>query len=432
MAGLGLIVSTAWAGGPAAEVVARAEAGDAGAQIQLAIAYAAGEYGADEISESAKWASRAEEAGSAQGSVMLGLLYEMGRGVPQDYGRARKLFEEAAGRGLAEGKFQLGLMFFDGWGVQKDRDHSLSLIKEAAEAGFVPAMKLLAKVYHFGMGVTADAQSALYWAEQAARSKDPEAEMLLGITGMARKTANRGDGASREWLRLSAEQEYTMAMVVMAHSYLKGLGGKSDPDLARKWLELAIENGDSDAGFFLACHEAFVDSRKRPFHPEVALKWLQKASALGCFPATEVLALVEEGRLIPDALTYVITVPQVDRYVAHAAREAAARPGGDRQPQVIYMVKPEYPPALRLTGEEGEAVVEFVVQKDGSVAHPSIHSSENPAFNEPALAAVAQWRFVPGIKKGAPVNCRMRVPVHFNLSLIREPAAHAPAAGQSR
>ncbi|HYC79010.1 MAG TPA: TonB family protein [Planctomycetota bacterium] len=84
----------------------------------------------------------------------------------------------------------------------------------------------------------------------------------------------------------------------------------------------------------------------------------------------------------------------------------------DQKPRPIYQPSPALTPELRKKGA-GTVYVLFVVGPDGRVEQPIAQSSTDPVFERPALAAVKQWKFEPGKRKGQPVRFRMRVPVTF-------------------
>lgn len=68
-----------------AELVARAEKGNAKAQFNLAALYAKGEDGLpQDYAEAAKWYRKAAEQGDAEAQAALGRLYANGTGVPQE------------------------------------------------------------------------------------------------------------------------------------------------------------------------------------------------------------------------------------------------------------------------------------------------------------------------------------------------------------
>ena len=56
---------------------------------------------------------------------------------------------------------------------------------------------------------------------------------------------------------------------------------------------------------------------------------------------------------------------------------------------------PKFPPSLLRTLSKGNVKVRFTVLPDGSVAEPAVVTSSDSRLRSAALAAVAQWRFVP-------------------------------------
>lgn len=85
----------------------------------------------------------------------------------------------------------------------------------------------------------------------------------------------------------------------------------------------------------------------------------------------------------------------------------------DQKPRVVYQPAPIYPPELSKKKMEGTVYVLFVVDKEGRVKDPKVQKSTHPAFDNPALKAVKQWKFEPGKRKGKEVQFRMRVPITF-------------------
>lgn len=85
----------------------------------------------------------------------------------------------------------------------------------------------------------------------------------------------------------------------------------------------------------------------------------------------------------------------------------------DQSPRKVYHIDPAYPGELRGKRVEGTASVIFIVDPSGKVSSPRIEKSAHPAFAKPALDAVKQWKFEPGLKGGQRVACRMRVSIRF-------------------
>lgn len=89
----------------------------------------------------------------------------------------------------------------------------------------------------------------------------------------------------------------------------------------------------------------------------------------------------------------------------------------DRMPQrVSAPMTIQYPKALRDAGITGEAIVSFIVTADGEVKNPHVTKSSHREFEAPALEAVRQWKFDPGMKAGRTVNTVMTVPIVFTLN----------------
>lgn len=76
-------------------------------------------------------------------------------------------------------------------------------------------------------------------------------------------------------------------------------------------------------------------------------------------------------------------------------------------------VQPAYPEAAKKAKLEGTVMVEFVVEPDGHVTRAVVKESTDKQFEEPALAAVAQWSFSPALEEGRPIASAMGAPIRF-------------------
>ena len=92
----------------------------------------------------------------------------------------------------------------------------------------------------------------------------------------------------------------------------------------------------------------------------------------------------------------------------------------DASPQLLVGPDPEYPAALRKTRVSGEAVVAIRITSLGVVADPQVVKATDPAFGEAALAAVRQWRFLPQVKAGSPVETHAQLPFNFEVPAEEE------------
>jgi protein TonB len=88
----------------------------------------------------------------------------------------------------------------------------------------------------------------------------------------------------------------------------------------------------------------------------------------------------------------------------------------DQKPRAVFQAAPLYPAEMRSKKLEGVVTLIFVVDPSGKVTNPRVEKSTHPAFEKPALDALKQWKFEPGLKGGQRVGCKMRVPIRFQPS----------------
>jgi len=74
-----------------------------------------------------------------------------------------------------------------------------------------------------------------------------------------------------------------------------------------------------------------------------------------------------------------------------------------------------YPEMAKEAGIEGRVIVQFVVDKDGTVTNPTVARGAHKLLNETALSAVKKQTFKPGMKDGQPAPVQMSLPVTFRL-----------------
>ncbi|NMM38146.1 MAG: energy transducer TonB [Glaciimonas sp.] len=78
---------------------------------------------------------------------------------------------------------------------------------------------------------------------------------------------------------------------------------------------------------------------------------------------------------------------------------------------------PSYPPVLRRLGEVGKVMLRVHVTVEGSAGEVRIqNSSGSSLFDEAALHAVRQWRFIPARQGDTAVAAWVQVPIIFQLN----------------
>ncbi|MEO0124100.1 MAG: energy transducer TonB [candidate division WOR-3 bacterium] len=86
------------------------------------------------------------------------------------------------------------------------------------------------------------------------------------------------------------------------------------------------------------------------------------------------------------------------------------------KPKPISIPKPDYPELARKAGIEGKAIVEAIVDTDGSVIEAKIFkSSGNPMLDEAAIAAARRAKFTPAKQRDMFVRVRVNIPFDFKL-----------------
>ena len=75
-----------------------------------------------------------------------------------------------------------------------------------------------------------------------------------------------------------------------------------------------------------------------------------------------------------------------------------------------------YPPASRILGEEGNVIVSFVIQTDGTVRNVTVVSSSSiQRLDEAAVLAASTWRYKPAMQDGKPVAYRWNSQLVFKM-----------------
>lgn len=109
------------------------------------------------------------------------------------------------------------------------------------------------------------------------------------------------------------------------------------------------------------------------------------------------------------------TKTEAERTHADASSQTGATAGSDSAAKVLSSPFPDYPSDLQKTGIEGQVVVRFNVEPDGSVSDPVVQGSPPPRLATLALDAIRQWKFAPAIKNGKPIRARLQQPFLFKL-----------------
>jgi hypothetical protein len=146
-----------------ATVQQMATAGDADAQLDLALGYAVGGLLPKNDKLAAKWCLSAARQGSVAAETTLGYLYSTGKGVAHSDKKAMRWWRKAADQGSADAQFNLGEFYGLGRAGNRDYKEALKWFRKAAEQGEPDAQYHLGLMYEAGSGVPSDRNEALRW-----------------------------------------------------------------------------------------------------------------------------------------------------------------------------------------------------------------------------------------------------------------------------
>lgn len=91
-------------------------------------------------------------------------------------------------------------------------------------------------------------------------------------------------------------------------------------------------------------------------------------------------------------------------------------PGGNEELMKWLSKNLKYPASAQENGIQGRVLVQFVVNKDGSIVEPKVLRSVDPALDKEALRVVSTMpKWQPGKQRGKTVRVRFTLPVTFRI-----------------
>lgn len=92
-------------------------------------------------------------------------------------------------------------------------------------------------------------------------------------------------------------------------------------------------------------------------------------------------------------------------------------PGGESEMFKYLAMNMHYPEAAMTAGVQGRVVVEFVVEKDGSLSNMNVLRSVSPELDAEAVRVASSMpAWIPARSNGEAVRCKMALPVQFKLT----------------
>lgn len=128
------------------ELLAKAEAGDTEAQVEVAVHYNEGDPIDKDPGKCFYWLDKAIAGGNMKAALYMGLIYGEGDLGEPDYLSAYKYLKMAADSGLYQAKTIIGMFHFVGMCCEEDHEKAIRLWHEAAQNNEKLAKKLLHSV----------------------------------------------------------------------------------------------------------------------------------------------------------------------------------------------------------------------------------------------------------------------------------------------
>ena len=92
-------------------------------------------------------------------------------------------------------------------------------------------------------------------------------------------------------------------------------------------------------------------------------------------------------------------------------------PGGQAALMEYLRKNIKYPAICRENNIQGRVLIQFVVNRDGSIVDPEVVRSVEPHLDKEALRVISSMpKWKPGLQRGKPVRVKFTVPVNFKLS----------------
>ena len=76
----------------------------------------------------------------------------------------------------------------------------------------------------------------------------------------------------------------------------------------------------------------------------------------------------------------------------------------DQMPKIDRTVLPDFPSKLLIEGLQAQVVVLLYISADGKLAHHLVKPGAEPEAAKSAVAALKQWKFLPGTRNGQPAD----------------------------
>jgi TPR repeat protein len=259
VAGQGTAQSTPLLPDQVSQLTAKAEGGDADAQVKLGIAYEDGNGVPKNDAVAFKWYLAAAQQGNATAQNNVGLMYRSGSGVERNKVEALKWYRMAAKQRNASAMFNLGTAYYNGDGTGVDDSMAylwfllaksygsqaaiaaVERMEQEAKAAQSGALEQIGDMYARGDELPRDPNEALAWYRKAAAEVgDTRVQVKLALLLLTTQKDGVDYSEARNLCEKAATHHDAMGVYCVGELYAQGLGVERDAQKAAKhFLESA-------------------------------------------------------------------------------------------------------------------------------------------------------------------------------------------------
>ncbi len=245
-----------------AELLLKAEKGDAAAQLDVATIYMSSNGATADDKAAIVWLTKAAENGNAEAAYSLGTLYHTGRLVTKNDAEAARWFAKAAATGDAYAQYALAGLYVAGEGVTQSTEEAVKWWAEAADGGHLDAQLKTGTAYLEGKGIKQDFEKAYFWLcfpsegdvypgeAQALRARAAEKLKPAKIAALKKQAQ---DWVARDYRKTKAKAAKgdATAQAEIGALYLRGSGAIKNLKTAEALFKKSSLGGSAEGQFQL-------------------------------------------------------------------------------------------------------------------------------------------------------------------------------------
>ena len=145
------------------------------------------------------------------------------------------------------------------------------------------------------------------------------------------------------------------------------------------------------------------------------MQWAHSLVVYNCETKSEQSALYSEKSLNMHAESQLVAQDGTEKN-ADIDDKLPSFPGGDAKLREWIKKNMKYPSYAKNNGIEGQVLVVFIVEKDGSISNAEVSWGVDPSLDQEALRIVSKMpKWKPGTQNGVAMRVKYRLPITFTL-----------------